>query len=397
MEASDEALLAEAARIQTSRGIFVGSEQAHAEDGAGASQEAVIDLIVSREDLSIALRQSRALFAEISASSKSAGDPELQDDVIRCIKFFDVCAQGIRRLGVFSDNENVKEMATEDLLCLLADYYLGKLELKVMGSGDSTGVARHEAVKGGRTLLESFLQRCKLYGLLDDLDEKYLERLQQGLNEQDEDEEKSKLHVVPRQIKTERFKRAKAAKEKIHELEKRLSSLDEDDASKLELERERILTTIDCAIKDAFDEIDSALREEEILQHMVKMNLRFSDPNEQRMKPPRPKGTMTVTRIDKNLQMIRETIREQIFRPSWRQPTMSIEEYAEIEMQRALDKEKREAELRKENPEVMSLDALHEQGLEDDEDKMDQAIVKARNWDDWKDENPKGRGNTKRF
>lgn len=40
----------------------------------------------------------------------------------------------------------------------------------------------------------------------------------------------------------------------------------------------------------------------------------------------------------------RETIQAQVFRPSWRQPTMSIEEFAEIEMRDAIEREKRAKE-----------------------------------------------------
>lgn len=52
---------------------------------------------------------------------------------------------------------------------------------------------------------------------------------------------------------------------------------------------------------------------------------------------------------------------------------------------------------REENPEILDLKQLHEQGLEDNEELLDKATEKDRNWDDWKDDNPKGRGVTKRF
>jgi immunoglobulin-binding protein 1 len=41
--------------------------------------------------------------------------------------------------------------------------------------------------------------------------------------------------------------------------------------------------------------------------------------------------------------------------------------------------------------------ALLEEGLEDDEELLDIAAVKDREWDAWKDDNPRGAGVTKRF
>ena len=40
---------------------------------------------------------------------------------------------------------------------------------------------------------------------------------------------------------------------------------------------------------------------------------------------------------------------------------------------------------------------LEEDGDEDDEELVDRATLKDRNWDDWKDDHPRGSGRTKRF
>ena len=46
---------------------------------------------------------------------------------------------------------------------------------------------------------------------------------------------------------------------------------------------------------------------------------------------------------------------------------------------------------------VMRLGELHEAGREDDVAAFEAATLKAREFEDWKDWNPKGRGNTKRM
>ena len=45
----------------------------------------------------------------------------------------------------------------------------------------------------------------------------------------------------------------------------------------------------------------------------------------------------------------------------------------------------------------MSGAEVAEAGLEDDEEKVDAATRRDREWDDWKDENPKGIGRTKKI
>jgi immunoglobulin-binding protein 1 len=144
------------------------------------------------------------------------------------------------------------------------------------------------------------------------------------------------------------------------------------------------------------DEIESIVQECQILEHMAAMQLKFTSPNAPPPVPPPSKG-LQVTHIGKDFTSRREVIKSKVFGMSWSQPTMTLQEVAEIEMQQAIDKERREKAYRAENPEVLSGKELVAQGLEDDEDKADLAAKKDRDWDDWKDDNPKGAGVTKRF
>jgi hypothetical protein len=79
----------------------------------------------------------------------------------------------------------------------------------------------------------------------------------------------------------------------------------------------------------------------------------------------------------------RSELRQGVFRPDHSLPTMSIDEYLEEEKKRGgiIDGGGEKSGIRPE-PE------------EDDLDKVDAEIMKQRAWDDWKDENPKGSGNT---
>jgi immunoglobulin-binding protein 1 len=80
----------------------------------------------------------------------------------------------------------------------------------------------------------------------------------------------------------------------------------------------------------------------------------------------------------------REQLRSQVFRPSHALPDYTIEEAGEYElnvMQTIEDANKA---------------AIAESGIkpkDPDESDDEEAEMKARNWDDWKDENPRGQGN----
>jgi immunoglobulin-binding protein 1 len=84
--------------------------------------------------------------------------------------------------------------------------------------------------------------------------------------------------------------------------------------------------------------------------------------------------------------------------PSFGAPTMSLDEFADREMARAMA-----AEEASKAPEGMvpsrRYSELYAAGEEDNEALVDEATLKDRDWDNWKDENKKGSGNkaNKRF
>ena len=96
----------------------------------------------------------------------------------------------------------------------------------------------------------------------------------------------------------------------------------------------------------------------------------------------------------------REAFKAQVFRPGWLQPTMTLAEFADKEVADAKERAERQAEAEKHY--VRRAKQLKEAGLDQDDttagDKLlDAAAEKDREWDAWKDANPKGQGITKRF
>jgi len=90
----------------------------------------------------------------------------------------------------------------------------------------------------------------------------------------------------------------------------------------------------------------------------------------------------------------RQNIKEGIFKPSWNLPTMSLDELA--------DRERSEAIQRSQNQKLAEAEAIYKpkrydqlvnDGLEDNEELVEASAKLDREWDDWKEENPRGSGN----
>ncbi|TVT99577.1 hypothetical protein EJB05_55005, partial [Eragrostis curvula] len=86
----------------------------------------------------------------------------------------------------------------------------------------------------------------------------------------------------------------------------------------------------------------------------------------------------------------RERMAARVFQPSYRMPTMSIEEAGLCEMKMMEQWQERTAKMIQE-----ANSAWHKDGSSSAQDDEDAEEEKARAWDDWKDDNPRGAGNKK--
>ncbi|KAJ1609520.1 hypothetical protein OJ253_1519 [Cryptosporidium canis] len=98
---------------------------------------------------------------------------------------------------------------------------------------------------------------------------------------------------------------------------------------------------------------------------------------------------MDVNRGEGMLLNSREKFYTKVLGTSHNLPTISIAEAAEMELRDALEQEKSSADARKKKEERDRILHDKEYSREEEEDE-----VKSRLWDDWKDLNPKGHGNT---
>ena len=95
----------------------------------------------------------------------------------------------------------------------------------------------------------------------------------------------------------------------------------------------------------------------------------------------------------------RERLRAGVFRPGHELPSMTVEEFGELEVQRMREQEsmKMEVEAQQRREEAMSVaggGGWPKRGMDDDDEHNDEEVMKQRARDDWKDSNPYGHGNS---
>ena len=112
-----------------------------------------------------------------------------------------------------------------------------------------------------------------------------------------------------------------------------------------------------------------------------------------------PEGPLKVTHITQDsttgqLQFRRQEIRSQVLRPGWNQPTVSLEELADREVSAAREREANQKRAEAANQrQPRRYDQLRKDGLEDEADLVDASAALDRQWDAFKDMNPRGSGN----
>jgi hypothetical protein len=158
-----------------------------------------------------------------------------------------------------------------------------------------------------------------------------------------------------------------------------LQDNEEDD----DLDRSYILATVELHVQQALDDLDLMAAEKQLLA-------RFKQDKditvEDALVPPMAKDGPLMNKQGKLLRPFvitskRAQLQAQVFQPHWRLPTMSIDEYLEIERQRG---------------NIISGGGVipdKQEVDQDDEAAVDAQTYKDRNWDAFKDDNPRGSGN----
>ncbi|KAL8714324.1 MAG: hypothetical protein Q9220_001655 [cf. Caloplaca sp. 1 TL-2023] len=321
-----------------------------------------------------------------------------QEHLRAALAAFHQCRQLAERFAIFSPNEIEDDISTSDLQFILIDFYLGEIILQ------SSVTDRKTILLQAQAAYERYLKCLDSYDMLSKVDIK----LYQGyLSSRTEFSLLSNADPTARRnTKVARYKREQELKLKIEYLTQVPLALQNDDSAS----REIYLAQIQLCTHKTFHALDIIAQELKILA-LIPQTSPVPQPDERevdyrqrngvpidhysdRLDPPisqlmnNGKAGPILSKDGKPLKPFtlldsRQRLRDGVFRQDHALPTMTIDEY--------LEEEKRRGGM---------IDGGGEQSGrsqqidEDDMDQADRETMKAREWDEFVEANPKGSGNT---
>jgi hypothetical protein len=319
-----------------------------------------------------------------------------QENLLIAIQLYEQCLSIADHLSLFSPNESLEDIGTVDLQYLLLNYRIAELVLRINGRERKANLQR------AQKSYERYLTQLDNYDMLSKNDAALLEQYQESPNTFSTTSTADA--AARRETKIRRFKEEKALKQKMEHMRKNPSLLQNDDIAYRDLQ----LTNIEYCTHQTFQSLESIAQEMHILSlappstppdaalvppDTRERNGRYADGYSERLDAPlshlsagmrgpildskgKPLRPFTLTSK-------RQQFQDGVFRPDHNLPTMSIDEYLEEERRRGgmIDGGGPQSEVR---PQVD----------EDDMDAADRETMKAREWDEYVEANPKGSGNT---
>ncbi|KAJ2393651.1 Type 2A phosphatase-associated protein 42 [Coemansia sp. RSA 2559] len=350
----------------------------------------------------------------INSSERASSSEEYQKQASSLVERLRLCVAQTQQLALFSSNETPDDYSTGELKLILVNAYLGEALQKLHAPDNRVSVLEETQER-----YRQFLTNCFMLGIFkpsSEAEERLLSRSPNGANQTSSGgpvaNERNPLAAgQSRMEKIARFKQMRAMQQAIAELEAKLSSRggDDDEDDMDEAEREHAIKLIRFKIYQVVDDMNAVSDEIVMAKQMEEMKRRASgamSSDAREMEKPREEnwrldsesygqidprtGQPARPIFDNNgrptqpfvITNDRQRIKEGVFRPGWALPTMTVDEYLQQEKERGniISGGGKEPETK---PEID----------DNDHDALDAETMKQREWDDFKDANPRGSGN----
>ncbi|KAK8105451.1 TAP42-like family protein [Apiospora kogelbergensis] len=329
-----------------------------------------------------------------------ASHPTYREDLEFALKAYQECLRYISQISLFSNNESIEDINTSDLPYLLVSFRIAELLQKI---SVSTPLERRAALRTTREAYEQFLHLLDNYGLLSPSDLRLFSMYQ-------EDPERFSTisttdPAARRNAKIANFKHEKEMKQKLEYM--RHSPRHLENGGDEEAVRELHLANTSYCAYMTFQALEGISREMDVLAQapvpLIPTTTTVEEDERRRQSPTeaddysgrldapfqgmRSSGPL-LSQDGKPLRPFtltngRQDLQQGVFRSGHNLPTMSIDQYLEEERKRGgIIEGGGEASGRQATPD------------EDNYEKADAETMKAREWDEYVEANPKGSGNT---
>ncbi|KAM4586587.1 immunoglobulin-binding protein 1 [Fundulus diaphanus] len=333
--------------------------------------------------LSDLLDRGWKIFEELDSSNESFG-PSTVHRVKHGINMLEEASRMVAQLDLFSRNEEVEEIATADLKYLLLPALLGALHMK-----QSSQHKRLETVQTARLYFMDFLKKCLDYNISefelprssdgDGVSEESPEGVCSKVKSFTADPSNLVAMAAKRQSKIERYRQRKELETRLSDVRRVVESGQAED----EVNRDFYLLNVQRWITVCLEEIEAIDQEVEILK---KKDVLKRGPANQPTQPSRhPMKPFILTR---------DALQAHVLGAGYPSlPTMTVDDWYEQHRKQGVlpDQGIPRKVTVEDSADAQERDEEEKERRAENDDKV--SLLKARNWDDWKDDHRRGYGN----
>ncbi|KAJ3555851.1 hypothetical protein NM688_g2349 [Phlebia brevispora] len=373
----------------------------------------------------------RALSAAARASNLPTIEDATQGILTTAYSDLTLVRQRVAALSLFSSNETVADISSRNLVYLFVPYALAEVENRMRTTNPRE---RLERIGRAQTLLREFISRLEAYHIMSEKEKSLYEQKASDIKDP----------TKRREFKIKQYKAEKELKGRIEALQKRrhqipatsepssdlelIASLlpsqmsagtaDEEDSDTEDILRETALLLLNLTYGQAQGQLESAEQELELLHNIPpspspQEDIRTGKVKEEddmwKLDHPAPSGGPDnkgplLDSSGKPLRPFtilpagstdRARLQAQVFRPDHRLPTMTVDEYLEIERQRGniITGGGPQSEAKLTTDEQLQLDSEMD-GTAFALPRAEEKRQKDEKWAQYKDTHPRGAGNT---
>ncbi|KAI0373031.1 serine/threonine protein phosphatase PP2A-associated protein [Pilatotrama ljubarskyi] len=386
------------------------------------------------EEIPLSSLFRRALTTASKAFNLPTIDDETQELVQSALADLHQCSTRIAKLSLFSPNEQLADIPTRDLVYLLVPYVLSEVQSRIRATERED---RIDLVKEVKRHLEAYIYYLEHYEIATEEDKELYGRSASSVTDP----------AKRRELKIKQYKREKDIKARIEAVRKRTNqsttesssnveliasvlpdpsqksadSGEEPDADTEEILREAVILLLRFIYAEAQTQLEKTNEELELLLNAPPLPPQQSPSDDPRVakkraedemwkldaplnrggpdgkgplldpqgKPLRPFVLLGSNAAD------RARLQSQVFQADHRLPTMSIEEYLELEKQRGnvITGGGPASEQKLTSKEQLALDA-EQDGTVFGEEKAEEKRQRDESWAQYTDTHPRGAGNT---